>query len=393
VPEHWQSFGLRRPEGSDRARKAGTPGAALLNYLSGVLAGETTIALLGAGLDPGIGIFHADRENRASLSYDALEAARPYAEAWLLSCIAESRFTKRDFHEEDDGTIRLTRPLTSYLAMTAPLWRRAAETVSGWLAESFAGFVRRLDARGVDDDVIATAAIGISTNTQKTSDPPSARSQLSPTAAGRLSKPIPAPFPNLASAGRAYRSALAHGVMTRACHECGQALAPTQRKFCSASCSDTYRAEMRRLLPIVAGNALSPAIREIRLSEEARSANLRRVSAERRAWENTHKSIGAGGGRQTEVAVREQLRRWYAAQVQPRLIGLQPKDIVRVIDVSRAYARQVIAGQIPHRRHFPALAELAGVPAPKVLRVLAQATAAGQPQSAPDHNPQKERAE
>jgi hypothetical protein len=150
---------------------------------------------------------------------------------------------------------------------------------------------------------------------------------------------------------------------------------------------------MRRLLPIVAGNALSPAIREIRLSEEARSANLRRVSAERRAWENTHKSIGAGGGRQTEVAVREQLRRWYAAQVQPRLIGLQPKDIVRVIDVSRAYARQVIAGQIPHRRHFPALAELAGVPAPKVLRVLAQATAAGQPQSAPDHNPQKERAE
>jgi hypothetical protein len=81
---------------------------------------------------------------------------------------------------------------------------------------------------------------------------------------------------------------------------------------------------------------------------------------------------------------RERLRRWYVAQVQPRLMGLQPKDIVRAIEVSRAYARQVIAGQIPHRRHFAALAELAGVAAPKALRMLAQATAAGEPQSVPD---------
>src|ERR1700736_518906 len=331
-----------------------------------------TIALLGSGLDPGIGVFHADKQSRASLAYDAMEAARPYAEAWLLSCLAQSRLSKRDFHEEDDGAIRITRPLTSYLAMTAPLWRRAAEMVAGWLEESFAGFARRLDTRGLDDDVIAAASIGAPINMQKVSDPTAARSRLSPRALGPLPTPLSAPLPNLPSPGRAYRSALAHDVMPRACYECGQALAPTQRKFCSASCSDSYRAEMRRLVPIVAGSALSPAIREIRLSEEARSAKLRRVSAARRAWENAHKSVGAGGGRQAEVAAREQLRRWYAAQVQPRLMGLQPKDIVRVIDVSRAYARQVIAGQIPHRRHFLALAKLAGVPAPKAVRALAQ---------------------
>jgi CRISPR-associated endonuclease Cas1 len=389
--EHWQSFGLRRPEGSDTARKAATPGVALLNYLYGVLAGETTIALLGAGLDPGIGVFHGDRENRASLAYDAMEAARPYAEAWLLSSIAESRFSKRDFHEEADGTIRITRPLTSYLAMTAPLWRRAAETVAAWLAESFAGFARRLDARGVDD-VIATASIGIPSNTQKTSDPPS-RSQLSPRAVGRLPRPLPAPLPNLASAARAYRSTLAHGVMPRACYECGRALAPTQRKFCSAPCTDNYRVEMRRLLPLSAGAAISPAIRELRFSEEARSANLRRVSAERRAWDSTHKLVEAGGGRQAEIAAIEQLRRWYAAQVQPRLAGLQPKDIVGAIEVSRAYARQVIGGQIPHRRHFGALAKLAGVSAPKALKLappLVHATAASEPQSTPDHGSEKE---
>jgi CRISPR-associated endonuclease Cas1 len=98
VPEHWQRFGLRRPEGSDRPLKATTVGGALLNYIYGVLAGEMTIALLGAGLDPGIGVFHADKQGRASLAYDAMEAARAYAEAWLLSCpkpALETRLPRR----------------------------------------------------------------------------------------------------------------------------------------------------------------------------------------------------------------------------------------------------------------------------------------------------------
>ncbi|HEY2423993.1 MAG TPA: hypothetical protein VGH55_07805 [Chthoniobacterales bacterium] len=69
-------------------------------------------------------------------------------------------------------------------------------------------------------------------------------------------------------------------------------------------------------------------------------------------------------------------------------MGLQPKDIVRAIEVSRAYARQVIAGQIPHRRHFAVLAKLAGVPPPKALRVLARATP-GEQESAPDHGPER----
>jgi hypothetical protein len=167
--------------------------------------------------------------------------------------------------------------------------------------------------------------------------------------------------------------------MPRACYECGRALASTQRKFCSPSCTGTYRAEMGRLVPIAAEGILSPAIREFRLSEEARSAKLRRVSAARRAWDNTHKSVAAGEGRQAETAAREQLRRWYAAELQPRLTGLQPKDIVRAIDVSRVYARQVIAGQIPHAHHFAALAKLARVPAPKALGLAAMPAAAAGP--------------
>jgi hypothetical protein len=125
------------------------------------------------------------------------------------------------------------------------------------------------------------------------------------------------------------------------------------------------------------------AIREIRVKKEARSAKARRIADERRAWENTDKLLGTNGTRQAEMAAREQLRSWYAAQVRPRLTELQPKDIARAIEVSRVYARQLIAGQIPHRRHFAALAELAGVPAPGVLRALTQATGKSE-QSVPD---------
>ena len=42
----------------------------------------------------------------------------------------------------------------------------------------------------------------------------------------------------------------------------------------------------------------------------------------------------------------------------------------------------------PRRRHFPTLAELTGVPAPKALRVLVQSTA-GEQESAPNHGSER----
>jgi CRISPR-associated protein Cas1 len=140
VPDHWQCFGPRNsPLGRKNTRNAVSPANAILNYLYAVLASEMTIALTGAGLDPGIGIFHTDTARRASLTYDAMEAVRPSVDSWLAAWLAEARFSKRDFYEESDGTIRITRPLTSHLAMTAPIWRPAAQAVAGWLARAFMG--------------------------------------------------------------------------------------------------------------------------------------------------------------------------------------------------------------------------------------------------------------
>jgi CRISPR-associated endonuclease Cas1 len=222
VPDHWQVFGQRRPlraapdkrgglVGSNRPRNAATAPGAMLNYLFGLAVSQMTIALAAVGLDPGIGIFHADKEGRASLAYDAIEPVRPYVEAWLLCCIAECRFAKRDFFEEPGGTIRLTRPLTSWLALSAPLWRQAADVVARWLADTFetAARVGAADrgsgsGAGFDDAVIETAEIGESLPT------PAAQKALQARETGRMLRPLPAPLPALPAPGRPYKPAPTH---------------------------------------------------------------------------------------------------------------------------------------------------------------------------------------
>jgi hypothetical protein len=168
----------------------------VLNYLYGVLASELTIALTGVGLDAGLGIFHTDAARRASLTYDAMEAVRPGVDGWLAAWLAEANFSKRDFYEESDGTIRITRPLTSHLAMTAPVWRPAAQSVAGWLARTIVG------------------------DLCKKRQPQS------------LFSALPAPR-------RAWQGM--QSPIPKTCIECGGALAPKQRKFCSDVCSVSFR--------------------------------------------------------------------------------------------------------------------------------------------------------
>lgn len=52
----------------------------VLNYLYGMLYGYVESALIQAGLDPYLGILHADEYNRPTLAFDAIEPYRIYAE-------------------------------------------------------------------------------------------------------------------------------------------------------------------------------------------------------------------------------------------------------------------------------------------------------------------------
>ncbi len=129
VPGHWKSFGQRRSTRVSKTRHAITPANAILNYLYRLLEVETTIAIHASGLDPTIGIWHADERYRDSLALDLMEAGRPAVDSYALSLLGTEIFRKCDFIETPEGGCRLAAPLTHQLAAALPAIRNVIEPV------------------------------------------------------------------------------------------------------------------------------------------------------------------------------------------------------------------------------------------------------------------------
>lgn len=140
VPEHWQSFGRRISPLTAAPRLATNPINAILNYLYAILEAETRVALLVVGLDPTLGIVHADFHSRDSLALDVMETVRPKVDAYVLRLLKDRTFRANDFFETRKGVCRLLRPFTHELATTAPSWAESVapvcERVAKMLAEA-----------------------------------------------------------------------------------------------------------------------------------------------------------------------------------------------------------------------------------------------------------------
>jgi hypothetical protein len=127
------------------------------------------------------------------------------------------------------------------------------------------------------------------------------------------------------------------------CWECGRALSPERRAFCSDDCADSYRQAMGKRRPVV-----EP------VAHRSRKQHHEATLAGRRAADNMPASN------------RKALRHWYAENLQPRLSRMHPTEIALGAAMGRSYAYYVVAGtRIPHPRHFPSLAALVGVELPK----------------------------
>ncbi len=86
-------------------RPAYDPFNALLNYLYGMLYTHSHLALLKNGLDPQMGILHADQYNRPTLVYDFIEPFRSWADEVALGLVEADALAVPDFFEplsEDD---------------------------------------------------------------------------------------------------------------------------------------------------------------------------------------------------------------------------------------------------------------------------------------------------
>lgn len=100
----------------------------LLNYGYGVLYAQVYVALVKAGLDPHVGILHADGYNRPSLVYDAIEAYRVWVDrvVWELCRASEidpvSDFVQRSGTEglwlDTSGKRKMVRALDAFFNNT-----------------------------------------------------------------------------------------------------------------------------------------------------------------------------------------------------------------------------------------------------------------------------------
>lgn len=103
-PGHWRHFGTRvSPLTEPSPRRAVNPANAVLNYLYAILEAEARIAALAVGLDPVLGLLHADRPNRDSLACDLMEPVRPAVDRLVLELLSRRTFTKEDVFELLDG--------------------------------------------------------------------------------------------------------------------------------------------------------------------------------------------------------------------------------------------------------------------------------------------------
>jgi len=321
--DDWTIFGTRASELTGKNYRASTPGNALLNFLYGVLHAEMTVALYSVGLDPGIAIFHADRNGRASLSYDAMEPIRFYVDAWLATFLKTSIFANRDFEETPQGEIRLTHPLRSHLASTAAIWRKPAETVAAWLATALLSPSSPIDGTPGRD--------GGGREIER-----------------RL--PVLPALPML----RSTPANLETGSIPRTCQECGKALSARKRKFCDDDCAISWHggAPQRRSIA---------AIHEGRLNHSSQAATKRSATvaanrAPERAWRTRPGWSPAGD---------DALRAWYLSILRPAIADCRPADIRDAMGASLPAAINVRDGKLlPHPRHFAALAALAGVAGP-----------------------------
>jgi CRISP-associated protein Cas1 len=315
VPDHWRVFGARRSSITGDPRGAVLPAQATLNYCYGVLASEITIALHAVGLDPALGILHADKDNRASLAYDLMEPARPILDRWLLHWLQSATFSKRDFREDIYGFIRVTHPLNSHLAMTAALWRGIAEQLAQWIYQRLSGANVHLRLTGVD--LLAGDA-------------------TSRAARWRVGNALQRPIP-------------------RTCAECGKALPTRRRKFCSDDCVRAWHGGH----PNAAG-----------LAAIARAWAARRVSGERvRHAPSRIEAVSVAAWRRLPGWSRErdaELTSWYVSTVAPRLLSLRPSDIRRGLGCGETYAIGLRGGsRVPHSRLIRQLAGVAGVAYPE----------------------------
>jgi CRISPR-associated endonuclease Cas1 len=302
VPEHWKRFGSRVSPLTHSPRLAANPPNALLNFLYGILESEARLSAVAMGLDPGLGCLHVDTANRDSLACDLMEVCRPKCDAFVLNWLQNEPLRRADFWEDRNGNCRLISSLAVKLSQTAETWRKLVAPVAEYVAQELWSSISRFGsaARGG----LATRLTQRKKREVKGSDVPT----------------IHPPKPE------------------HVCGNCGAKI-PRGKKICLKCWKRNTAKEFQ------VGRRAAKGINAI----AKRSQTMLRHRKEIGNWKPS------------------ELPDWltrdvYVTQILPALASVAKSRIRSEIGVSEPYSSYIKQGKvIPHRRHWQALAELAGL--------------------------------
>jgi len=371
MPAHWARYDSRASVLTGAPRAATNPVNALLNYIySGLLESEARLALLTVGLDPTLGVLHADQRNRDSFALDAMEPIRPAVDAFVLDLLEERILTSRDFAELPNGICRVRAPLTHELALTLGRWRLLLAPIVTHLAQAFRNAqTSRGDANAapprtrsprnarrdsldglhtiLDKTEIPRTNLGLPS--RKTSPIPQPSSAQSPLTTTPRKATIPRPYASKAwTAPRPEALAL----IPAACARCGGLVAKRRRRHCEACMPEARREHGLRAierarealrLQTLAGNDPRADAQTNRKRGEAIVEQRRRS----RQWKRENPNGTTHD------------RAWYLREVMPKLDDVPLSAIARVTGLSLAACSRYRAGaRVPHPRQWEALIQL-----------------------------------
>jgi CRISPR-associated endonuclease Cas1 len=315
VPDHWRTFGHRGSPLTGSPRLATNPANAILNYLYALLEAETRIACFAVGLDPGIGILHADQWGRDSMALDIMEAVRPEVDGFVLELLKTRHFRAADFHETARGQCRVLLPLTHVLAEASSIWeRRVAPVVEG---------VARMLA--TSNPRIVRTATPLTQGNRSAGRAPFRRRSTSTKPPSQLG-------------------------FARTCRMCGGNLPSRSRSYCDECIKQFENEKLPRLL---AAGASAIA----RLAAEGRDPAHGGEAARKRGASNVRRMREAAEWNRThsERPGPEQFRR----EILPRLQSASLREIMKATGLSLRYCSLIRRGlYVPHPRHWRGLAKI-----------------------------------
>lgn len=322
MPDHWQTFGGRSSPLTNSPRTAANPINAILNYLYAIAEAETRIALLAVGLDPGLGIVHADQKSRDNFALDVMETIRPNIDAFVLELLQSRPFGTGDFFERRDGCCRLMPPITSMLAESAPRWAAAIAPI----------------VEGIAQTLMNGDSASQSRTSQRRLPTPLTQSNRSAGRAKVRRRKRPSP-------------ATPAGKIPAACHDCGTILDNSARRYCD-DCLPDIRQEQGTAFALAGPATL--AERRAHGTDPAHGGEAGKARGRRNA---THYAAVAEWER---AAIEQPEPETFARDILPMLQGISLRKMAEATGLTEGYCSFVRRGlKVPHRRHWQTLLSLA----------------------------------